>query len=308
MAQANLIEFGNPKKPVMFTAQAVAAQCTAVAMSEAQWLHRYHSTEGYQQYLASFQRNIMTYTPFEAQETTFVDIDGDGHVGLPFTQRRMIIAGPPAGGKGSLAEGLLKRFPGIQHLSTGDMLRAARDAETPAGLQAGQAMKAGRLVSDDIVIGCVQEALTRPQVLRHGFMLDGFPRSFAQAVALDEILEQTEALGPIQKLIVLEVSDEDLKVRVCGRMIHKTSGRSYHTTFKPPKIKGKDDVTGETLTRRSDDTEEALTQRIASYNAQTLSVVEHYGASDGVVVHAISDNRRPPSAVLEYVKGQLEQF
>merc|ERR1711934_366769 len=217
-------------------------------------------------------------------------------------QRRIIIAGPPAGGKGSIAESLLKKYPGIQHLSTGDMLRAAVKAGTEAGKLAEPLMKEGKLVPDEVVIGCVRDALSRPEVSNHGFMLDGFPRSVAQSKALDSMLQSMEPPMPVDKMIVIEASDEDLKVRVMGRRIHKASGRSYHIKFKPPKEEGKDDVTGEPLETRSDDTEEAIVERIASYKEQTLPVVEHY---KGRVITVQSKNENPPSATFDQVQKIL---
>ena len=181
----------------------------------------------------------------------------------------LVVTGPPAGGKGSLCEAILHEYPGIVHLSTGDMLRAAVKAGSAAGKTAGPLMKQGELVPDEIVVDCVKVALgLSKNIKKHGFILDGFPRSVGQAELLDQILSEMEM--KIDHVVALEVATEDLMARVLGRRIHKASGRSYHLTFKPPKVDGKDDVTGEPLECREDDTVETVKARIATFEVQTL--------------------------------------
>merc|ERR1711865_49991 len=207
----------------------------------------------------------------------------------------LVVTGPPAGGKGSLCEAILHDYPGLVHLSTGDMLRAAVKAGSEAGKTADPLMKSGQLVPDEIVVECVRTALqTGKGVRKYGFILDGFPRSVGQANLLDKMLSEMEM--SIDHVVALEVATEDLMARVLGRRIHKPSGRSYHLTFKPPKVEGKDDVTGEALECREDDTEETVKARIATFEAQTRPVMQHY--SDRLLV-VNGDNKSPPAAVAE---------
>jgi adenylate kinase len=173
------------------------------------------------------------------------------------------------------------------------MLRAAVAAGTPVGLQAKAAMDAGALVTDDIVCGIIADRIAQKDC-EDGFILDGFPRTVEQAKKLDEVLAKNGEA--VSKVIELRVPDSVLEERICGRWVHKSSGRSYHAKFNPPKSlkKGKlpkpkhmkDDVTGEPLTQRSDDTSAALVARLKAYHAQTVPVLEHYGAARAVGVDA----------------------
>jgi adenylate kinase len=162
---------------------------------------------------------------------------------------------------------------GIVQLSTGDMLRAAVAAGTDVGKQAKAAMDAGALVSDEIVVGIIRDRIQEPDC-EQGYQLDGFPRNVAQAEKLDDML--TESQQSIDYVIQLEVNDEILVERVCGRRIHKPSGRTYHIAFNPPKVEGKDDVTGEDLIQRPDDNEETIRERLRTYYAQTQPLVDYY--------------------------------
>merc|ERR1719356_1251591 len=152
-------------------------------------------------------------------------------------------------------------------------------------------MKAGALVSDEIVIGIVQEKLTDLIRENKGFILDGFPRTIPQAEALNSFLDDKGA--PITHCVYLEVPFEILEERICGRWIHKPSGRSYHTKFAPPKVPGKDDVTGEDLIQRKDDTAEALKTRLAAYESQTMPILEHYKPKTAVKICNIDANQKP---------------
>ena len=181
----------------------------------------------------------------------------------------MILLGPPGAGKGTQATFLTKHF-GIPQISTGDMLRAAVKAGTPLGLAAKKVMDAGALVSDDIIIGLVKERLKQSDCAK-GYLFDGFPRTIPQAeamrdagVALDYVLE-------------IDVPAEEIIVRMSGRRAHLASGRTYHVKFNPPKVEGKDDVTGEPLVQRDDDREETVRKRLEVYQAQTRPLVEFYG-------------------------------
>ena len=204
-----------------------------------------------------------------------------------FSPRKiMIIFGPPGAGKGTQGpkiEGLLN----LPQLSTGDMLRAAVAAKTPVGVKAQGLMKAGKLVGDDIVVGIIKDRIQEPDC-KNGFILDGFPRTVPQAKMLDKLLS---AKGEkVNKVLALEVPDSVLEERICGRWIHKKSGRSYHVKFAPPKsmetgedgkpVKEsmKDDVTGEALMQRPDDTAEALVTRLQEYHSNTTPILGHYAS------------------------------
>lgn len=196
----------------------------------------------------------------------------------------MILFGPPGCGKGTHGP-KIEDLLGIPQLSTGDMLRAAVSAKTAVGLQAAAVMKAGGLVSDAIVIGIIRDRIAEPDCA-HGFILDGFPRTLVQAQALDKMLLEEGAR--VTKVVELQVPDEVLQERICGRWIHKSSGRSYHIKFAPPKSMRKDadgnavpesmkdDATGETLMQRPDDTASALTKRLQGYHGETVPILEHY--------------------------------
>eukprot|EP01084_Bolivina_argentea_P249629 417981_1 len=180
--------------------------------------------------------------------------------------------GPPGAGKGTQAPRLVNML-GIPHLSTGDMLRAAVAAGTELGKKAKGLMDAGQLVSDDLVNAIVAEALSSGKC-KNGFILDGYPRTVPQAQFLDGALGKGGR--KINYLIQLVVPNEELKVRILGRLIHKASGRSYHIKFKPPKVEMKDDITGEPLIKRGDDNEESLTKRLDAFDKQTKPVVDYY--------------------------------
>ena len=181
---------------------------------------------------------------------------------------RLILLGPPGAGKGTQAATIKDRF-GIPQISTGDMLRAAVKAGTPLGVAAKKVMDAGQLVSDDVILGLVEERLKQPDCAR-GYLLDGFPRTLTQAdamkaraVALDWVLE-------------IEVPDEEIVQRMSGRRVHPASGRSYHVKFNPPRAEGRDDATGEPLVQRDDDREETVKKRLEVYRAQTRPLVDYY--------------------------------
>jgi len=182
---------------------------------------------------------------------------------------RMILLGPPGAGKGTQATYLTKHF-GIPQISTGDMLRAAVKAGTPLGLEAKKVMDAGKLVSDDIIIGLVKERLKQPDCAK-GYLFDGFPRTIPQAEAL------RDAGVHIDFVLEIDVPAEDIITRMSGRRAHLASGRTYHVKFNPPKVEGKDDVTGEPLVQRDDDREETVRKRLEVYLSQTRPLEEFYG-------------------------------
>ncbi|KAL2018532.1 hypothetical protein VTK56DRAFT_744 [Thermocarpiscus australiensis] len=186
---------------------------------------------------------------------------------------RMILIGPPGAGKGTQAPKIKEKF-NCCHLATGDMLRSQVAKKTPLGREAKKIMDAGGLVSDDIMIGMIKEELDNNKECKGGFILDGFPRTVPQAEGLDAMLrERNQAL---QHAVELQIDDALLVARITGRLIHPASGRSYHTTFNPPKVPMTDDVTGEPLIQRSDDNAEALKKRLATYHNQTAPVVDYY--------------------------------
>ncbi|KAG6017442.1 adenylate kinase [Claviceps lovelessii] len=186
---------------------------------------------------------------------------------------RMIIMGPPGAGKGTQAPKIKDRFS-CCHLATGDMLRSQVAKKTPLGREAKKIMDQGGLVSDDIVIGMIKEELENNKECQGGFILDGFPRTVPQAERLDAMLQKRDQ--KLQHAVELQIDDSLLVARITGRLVHPASGRSYHSTFNPPKVPMKDDVTGEPLVQRSDDNAEALKKRLATYHKQTAPVVGYY--------------------------------
>ena len=184
---------------------------------------------------------------------------------------RIILLGSPGSGKGTQAQFITKKY-GIPQISTGDMLRAAVREGTPLGVEAKHVMDAGGLISDDIILGLIKERIAQPDCAI-GFLLDGFPRTIAQAEGLD-------AMGvEIDTVIEIVVADEEIVKRMAGRRVHLKSGRSYHVEFNPPKVDGIDDVTGETLTQRDDDKEETVRKRLSIYHEQTKPLVGYYSAA-----------------------------
>jgi adenylate kinase len=209
----------------------------------------------------------------------------------------MILFGPPGAGKGTHGP-KIEDMLGIPQLSTGDMLRAAVAAKTEVGLKAAAVMKAGGLVSDDIVIGIIRDRI-READCKFGFILDGFPRTLVQAKELDKMLSEEGAC--VTKVVELQVPDEVLEERICGRWIHKKSGRSYHVKYAPPTTMKKDgegnpipesmtdDETGEALMQRPDDTASALVKRLAGYHGETVPILKHY--APGGIVSEVNANQ-----------------
>ena len=182
---------------------------------------------------------------------------------------RLILLGPPGAGKGTQAT-FVKEAYGIPQISTGDMLRAALKAGTPLGLAAKQVMDSGGLVSDDIIIGLVLDRLRQPDCA-NGYLFDGFPRTIPQAEAM------RKADVRIDYVLEIDVPDSAIIERMSGRRVHPASGRTYHVKFNPPKVPGKDDITGDDLIQRDDDKEETVRNRLAVYHAQTEPLVAYYG-------------------------------
>jgi adenylate kinase len=189
---------------------------------------------------------------------------------------RIILLGAPGAGKGTQAQFLMKKF-GIPQISTGDMLRGAIQVGTEMGLAAKKVMDAGKLVSDDIIIGLVKERIAQEDCA-NGFLLDGFPRTIPQADAMKD------AGVKVDHCIEFDVPDDVIVNRMSGRRVHPGSGRVYHTTYNPPKIDGKDDDTGDDLIVRDDDKEATVRDRLAIYHDQTKPLVNYYqtAANDGL--------------------------
>eukprot|EP00933_Yihiella_yeosuensis_P005386 TRINITY_DN10989_c0_g1_i2.p1 TRINITY_DN10989_c0_g1~~TRINITY_DN10989_c0_g1_i2.p1 ORF type:complete len:258 (+),score=66.03 TRINITY_DN10989_c0_g1_i2:58-831(+) len=221
----------------------------------------------------------------------------------------MILFGPPGSGKGTVAPKVVEAL-GIPQLSTGDMLRAAVAAGSDVGKQADSVMKSGGLVSDELVVGIIKDRI-KEEDCKKGFILDGFPRTVAQAQMLDAMLKDTNE--KVTYVVALEVPDEVLTERICGRWVHKASGRSYHVKFNPPKSLTEgatpsvetmlDDETQEPLMQRADDTEEALKSRLEGYHSQTVPILAHYEPTGAI--SRINANAAPIevwSAVVAVIK------
>ena len=181
---------------------------------------------------------------------------------------RIILLGGPGAGKGTQANFIKEQYR-IPQISTGDMLRAAVKEGTPLGLEAKKVMDAGGLVSDDIILGLVQERIAQ-QDCANGFLFDGFPRTLAQAEALKD-----QGIG-IDAVVEIDVDDEEIIKRMSGRRVHPASGRTYHVVCNPPKQEGKEDASGEPLVQRDDDKEETVRQRLKVYHDQTEPLIGYY--------------------------------
>lgn len=182
---------------------------------------------------------------------------------------KLILLGAPGAGKGTQATFICQKY-GIPQISTGDMLRAAVKAGTPLGLQAKSVMESGGLVSDELIINLVKERIAQSDCA-NGFLFDGFPRTIPQADAM-------KAAGvKLDYVLEIDVPFEAIIERMSGRRSHPASGRTYHVRFNPPKVEGKDDVTGEPLIQREDDKEETVKKRLEVYSAQTRPLVDYYG-------------------------------
>ena len=181
---------------------------------------------------------------------------------------KIILLGPPGAGKGTQAEILCETFS-VPHISTGNMLREAVEEETDLGLEAKALMDAGILVSDEVIVGLVEDRISKEDC-NNGFLFDGFPRTIPQAQALvDRDIH-------IDSVVEIHVPDEDIIERMSGRRMHQGSGRNYHIVFNPPKIDGKDDVTGEDLIQREDDKPETVKDRLKVYENQTSPLINFY--------------------------------
>lgn len=183
---------------------------------------------------------------------------------------KIILLGAPGAGKGTQAQFVMNKF-GIPQISTGDMFRAAIKEGTELGKQAKALMDEGKLVPDELTVALVKDRIAQPDCA-NGFLLDGFPRTIPQADALKE------AGVKIDFVLEFDVADDVIVERMSGRRVHQPSGRTYHITYNPPKVEGKDDVTGEDLIIRQDDKPETVLDRLAIYHNQTKPLIAYYTA------------------------------
>ena len=207
---------------------------------------------------------------------------------------RLILLGPPGAGKGTQATFITRKY-GIPQISTGDMLRAAVKAQTPVGIEAKKVMDNGGLVSDDIIIRLVKDRLLEDDC-KKGYLFDGFPRTIPQADALKN------ADIDLDYVIEIDVPEDDIIERMSGRRVHPASGRTYHLRFNPPKVQGKDDLTGDTLVQRDDDQEDTVRKRLEVYRNQTRPLVKYY--SDWA---AQNDSKAPQYVHISGV-GKVEEI
>lgn len=214
---------------------------------------------------------------------------------------RTIFLGPPGAGKGTQAENTTDSFD-ICHLSTGDMLRAITKQDTDFGREVKEVLSSGKLVSDEIVVRLIKENLDNNAKCKGGFLLDGFPRTTVQADKLGEML--SESGSKLDSVVEFAIDDSILVKRICGRWMHKASGRIYHTEFKPPKVAGIDDVTGEPLYQRSDDNETALRTRLDQYHKMTAPLADYYSK---IGLHCRVDANQAPTKVWDAVKKCLNR-
>jgi len=227
-----------------------------------------------------------------------------------------ILVGPPGAGKGTVSPAIVDELA-VPQLSTGDMLRAAITAGTETGRKAEELMSQGKLVPDEIVIGIIEDRMKEKDCDR-GCILDGFPRTLTQACALEEMLAKTD--DRVSRVVEFCVPDSVLTDRICGRWIHKASGRSYHTRHNPPRSYDGtsdptpenmlDDETNEALYQRPDDTKDALPKRLEAYHNETEPILEHFASADAKVVCQLDCNRPIPDVKKDAVDivCQLRSF
>lgn len=214
-------------------------------------------------------------------------------------EKRVVFIGAPGSGKGTQSANLKKSY-GLCHLSTGDILREEASSMSEIGKKASEIIGRGELVPDDVVVGLIEKRLKSPQC-RRGFILDGFPRTVSQAEALKNLLHKNNTA--IDKVFLFDIPEPDLFNRVCGRQVHPASGRVYHTVLSPPKVPGKDNVTGEPLVPRVDDTAEIFEKRFALFKTNTIPVVDFYSKEN--LLHRL-DATKPSEDVTKEILSAID--
>ncbi len=213
--------------------------------------------------------------------------------------KNIIFLGPPGAGKGTQSANIINDY-GIVQISTGDMLRAAVKEGTPLGKTAEEFMKEGKLVTDEIIIGLMNERLAKSDC-KNGFILDGFPRTIAQATALDAMLANS-LKTEITHIISLEVPDEYIVDRITGRRVSPISGKIYHIKYDPPKVEGMSEDGTTPLIQRDDDKEETVLKRLSVFHEQAEALKSYYKNSGKL---HIVDGSKSPQEVYESIKGIL---
>jgi adenylate kinase len=214
------------------------------------------------------------------------------------SELNLILLGPPGAGKGTQAARLTGDF-GLPHIATGDILRAAVADGTPLGREAEKYMQAGALVPDEVIIGVILDRLQEPDS-RDGFLLDGFPRTIAQADALEEELRKLDRR--LTAALLIEVPDEELVRRISGRRVSRKTGRVYHIEYDPPKHDGRCDIDGSELIQRDDDKEETVRERLRTYDDQTAPLIDYY-ENRGLLRRF--DGTRNPAEVHDHIRATL---
>ena len=199
---------------------------------------------------------------------------------------KILLLGPPGGGKGTQSKLLVSKF-NIPQISTGDILREHVKEETQLGIEAKKYMQNGELVPDNLILNMIKERLLKNDCNK-GYILDGFPRTIPQAEGLDRILERLNQ--KLDKIIVLDVKDNDIIKRMSGRRMHMESGRVYHIEFNPPKNEGLDDVTNDKLIIRKDDQPDTVKKRLLIYHKTTKPLIEYYDSKN--IVFSIKGNKK----------------
>lgn len=212
---------------------------------------------------------------------------------------KIILLGPPGAGKGTQADVICKTFS-IPHISTGNMLREAAEAKTDLGKKAQALMDAGILVSDEVIVGLVEQRINQ-QDCQSGFLFDGFPRTIPQAEAL------IERSVEIDFVVEIDVPDEEIISRMSGRRMHPGSGRNYHVEFNPPKIADIDDESGEPLVQREDDNPETVKDRLEVYSNQTLPLIEFYSERSESIKYIRVSGSESPELVSKNILDQIDQ-